>query len=271
MDETLLETQEPETPPQEEKPTEPGRTEPDSTEPAPAVKPDFLPDDLWDAQTGDVKKEELLKAYEQEAKRAKGLRDKLAKGENKAPAHADDYQVTFEEMDVDPEDKALLIAKEAALKAGLSNEQLNTFVNLYLKETGGISLPQTEPTEEEIKAYRDAEYAKIGENAPAIIRGVASWKKGLLDSGVISEDEEKVIDAFGSTAEGVRVLNKFRVLMGESDIPAQTQFNDGLPSDKEIFDAIGKPEYATDSAYRDKVDGWFKAREKAGRPVRLQI
>lgn len=267
MDETLLETQEP-----EKETVDADKADEQETRASQAVKPDFLPDDLWDADQGDVKKEELLKAYEQEAKRAKGLRDKLAKGENKAPVSADGYQVTFEEgTQIDPEDKALAIAKEAALKAGLSNEQLNTFVNLYVKETGGVFLPPTEPTEEELKAYREAEYAKIGENAPAIVRGVASWKKGLLDSGVISEEEEHVIDAFGSTAEGVRVLNKFRVLMGESDIPAKTQFDDGLPSDKEIFEAIGKPEYATDAAYRAKVDNWLKERVRMGRPERLQV
>jgi hypothetical protein len=244
-----------------QKPTQEG----EPSEDEPKKKPADLAEQFWDSEKGEVKIDELAKAY-------KGLRDKMAKGLDKAPEKADDYKVTFDDgINVADDDEVLAKAKIAAKAAGISNEQFGKLANAFMKETGGVFLPPTAPTDEEKAQYRKAEMEKIGPNAPAIVRGISSWINSNKLNGVFDENDVYVCQDIGSTAEGVKFLNKLRAITGESDIPAVNNFDDGVPSDAEILSIMRSDAYKKGDANTvSKVAEYMERRIKVGRPERLQ-
>lgn len=226
-------------------------------------KPEFLSDDLWDSEKNEVKVQDLMKAYESEQKKAKGLREKLSKGVDKAPEKIEDY--AFNEGIELSDDDALFI-KEAAKEAGFTNDQLNGFLSKVSERYGVDEKPvdQAEVMREEMK--------KLGDSAPQILRAVADFKNGLLSQGVINEEQAKTIEKMAINAESVEMLNIFRTLIGGESVPVKSMYSDGLPSDAEIFAMMGTEEYqkGNPEALR-KVDELMSKRERAGRPTYLQL
>lgn len=225
-------------------------------------KPEYLSDELWDAEKNEVKVADLMKAYESEQKKAKGLREKLSKGVDKAPEKAEDYALN-EGVELNEEDA--LFIKEAAKEAGFTNNQLNGFLEKVLERYGiNEDIDQAEVMREEMK--------KLGDTAPQILRAVADFKNGLLSQGVINEEQAKTIERMANSAESVEMLNIFRTLIGGESVPVKSMYSDGLPSDAEIFAMMGTEEYqkGNPEALR-KVDELMSKRERAGRPTYLQV
>lgn len=225
-------------------------------------KPEYLSDELWDAEKNEVKVADLMKAYESEQKKAKGLREKLSKGVDKAPEKAEDYAFN-EGVELNEEDA--LFIKEAAKEAGFTNNQLNRFLEKVLERYGiNEDIDQAEVMREEMK--------KLGDTAPQILRAVADFKNGLLSQGVINEEQAKTIERMANSAESVEMLNIFRTLIGGESVPVKSMYSDGLPSDAEIFAMMGTEEYqkGNPEALR-KVDELMSKRERAGRPTYLQV
>lgn len=235
-------------------------------------KPDFLPDDCWDSENKQVKVDVLLSEYATNAKRLNGLRTKLAQGGEKAPETPDGYEFTLEDgIEIQEQDAALNAYKKVAHAVGLDNAKANALLNAFIKETGGISM-DVELTPEQIEAEKALEIEKIGQNATQIIRAVNSWGKELVANGCWSEQDLQAIEGAASSAEVVIALNKLRSLTGGSDIPSTDAITDGLPSDKEIFQIIQSKKFLDgDEATLKKVENYMTLREKAGRPIYLQV
>ncbi len=235
-------------------------------------KPEFLPADCWDDETKQVKTDVLLQAFEQETKRVNGLRTKLAKGGDKAPETPDAYNFELDEgVQIQDGDAMLDAFKKVAHQAGLSNERANTILNEFIKATGGFAV-NTEPTKEEIEMAKAEEMEKLGDNAAQVVRAVNSWGKEMIAQGIWSEDDLIAIEEVATTANVVIALNKLRSVMGGSDIPTTDAINDGLPSDKEIFQIMQSKKYQDgDEATVRKVDNYLSLRQKAGRPIYLQV
>ena len=62
----------------------------------------------------------------------------------------------------------------------------------------------------------------------------------------------------GGTAQGLRALQKVRSYYGDQQIPIDVGPVEGLPSKEELTAMVGKPEYANDAAYRQKVEKLFE-------------
>lgn len=241
-------------------------------------RPDFLDENLWDSDKKDIKKDLVLSEYKKMQDRVKGLRDKLARGEGKPPKDANGY--TLPEADetvapiLNPKDPFVSELKNFAHKANMTNEQYQTFVTHAAKflAENGPKLTEPEPlTDDQIREIKEKEYTKIGPNAPRVVRAVSEWARQMLDSGYFSEDEIKLVNGIGSSGEGVKLLNKIRTLTGGSDIPVSTNIDDGLPSDKEIFEMFGDKRYNEDTNFRNKIDKLMHDRVRAGRPSHLQV
>lgn len=225
-------------------------------------KPEYLSDELWDSEKNEVKVADLMKAYESEQKKAKGLREKLSKGVDKAPEKAEDYAFN-ENVELNEEDA--LFIKEVAKEAGFTNNQLNSFLEKVLERYSvNEDIDHAEVMREEMK--------KLGDTAPQILRAVADFKNGLLSQGVINEEQAKTIERMANSAESVEMLNIFRTLIGGESVPVKSMYSDGLPSDAEIFAMMGTEEYqkGNPEALR-KVDELMSKRERAGRPTYLQV
>jgi hypothetical protein len=186
--------------------------------------PEGVPADFWDTEKKSIKSDELLKAYQQEANRAKGLRDKLAKGYQNVPEKPEEYG-----FELKPEGKEILgeaklndeligLTKNAAKEAGLSKEQYDNFMATIVPELHKVSTKEKpEPTAEEAQAVADAwrktESAKLGPNAEAIVQTVGKWAGKLKAQGVFTDSEFALVrDGMLATADGVRVLQKIKNL-----------------------------------------------------------
>lgn len=246
------------------------------------VKPEDLPDELWDEENGTIKTNELYNSWKKAEDRVKGLRTKLARGEGNPPKSVEEYKLEFSDEDnevlssvITEGDPLLEKLKEVCFNNKISNIGYQSIVKdmgLFLSEKASDVAEGKHLTEEQREELTRQEYKKIGDNAPAVIRAVTEWGRGLNAQGVLSEDDIKTLTKFGATGDGVRVLNIIRQLTGDKEIPMQAQVGDGLPSDAEIYNMIGSKKYQDgDAAYIAKVDALLQKRVEAGRPERLQV
>lgn len=65
----------------------------------------------------------------------------------------------------------------------------------------------------------DEEFKALGKNAQATVDGVFVWVDSRVATGEFSEDDVAVIDGLSQTANGIRLLAKFRNMTGEKPIP----------------------------------------------------
>lgn len=253
------------------------------TETKAGERPEFLPETAWDAEKKTVKADVLLTEFEKAQKIAKDLRTKLGRGEQKPPAKAEDYKLPQFTEEADKPLAEILKADDPLVKglmgvaheAGMSQVQFESFMakaaRLVNDAAANNKGDDSEPTEEEKAEHRKTEMAKLGPNGPRIATAV----KGFLEQhkGVFSEDDVKEIRAVASTAQGLRVLDKLRLLAGGENIAVGDGLHvDGLPSDAEIHQVIGSAAYRNgDVATHKKVSTWLEQRKQAGRPDRLQV
>lgn len=248
----------------------------------PAFDPKTKPEDegmaaFWDDEKGEYKLEELINGYREADTRAKGLRDKLAKGEGKPPKEAGEYKAEIPEelKDSIPEDDPMVEAlKPVAHKLGLTQAQYAGVVGemgKWLKDNIGAIASGDNLSDEDKAAAREAQMKKIGDNPQAVIREVTEWTRALKQRGTFDDADIQEVEFLAATGEGVRLLNKMRIMTGGEDIPASARVTDGLPSDAEIYSMIGDEKYRTDESYRQKVQKLLEQREAAGRPPRLQV
>ena len=101
------------------------------------------------------------------------------------------------------------------------------------------------------------EKQKLGNNAENIIEGTIQWGKGLVAKGVLTDDDYKELENWGGTAEGIRLLGKFRQMMGEKEIT--TTPVEGAQLDKDELQAlVADPRYGNDMRFTRDVERKFQ-------------
>lgn len=140
------------------------------------VRPEGLPDDLWDATAG-VKTGDLwsrFKDREAEVETLKGERGEV-------PADAAGYELKLPEdvklpdgftAQLDPNDPFLKAAQEHAKAAGWSTKQWGAAVGLEAKRQAAAA--------EQAAAYQRAEEGKLGEQGGARIKATNDWLSANL-------------------------------------------------------------------------------------------
>ena len=221
-------------------------------------------EEFWDAENKTVKTDDLWKAFQQEQTRAKGLRDKLAKGYQNVPEKVEDYSFELakesqEKMgDVKFNDTLVGLTKTAAKEAGLSKEQYNQFMASVIPQLHEIS-NQQQQTPEEIQAkadvWRESEKQKLGLNAQSIIDNTNTWLEGLNKIGTFSPEEYDLLrHGVGASAAGIRVLQKLRNLStGDNQGSIRMNSPAEAPAEitkEELFKVVNNPDRGLDK----KVD-----------------
>lgn len=245
-------------------------------------RPDWLPQDAWDEAAKQPKADVLAKHLKAAEDRAKGLRDKLAKGLPKPPKDAKEYEFKASDKSkkyVADNDPVVAAAAPIALKYGLSKEQFAGFMGDMADTLAELSekaqaegTKEQELTPEEKAEIRTKEYAKIGTNAPQIIRAVESWGREMKAEGFLSEGDLEAFKSMAMNGDQVRVLNKLRARAGGGNALPMDAGGDGLPSDKEIGEMLNKAWSAKDEAEEKRImDKYMPLRKQAGRPDRLQV
>ena len=205
------------------------------------VKPDNFPGKFWDENDGpDV--EGLAKAYGE-------LEKKFHNGDYKAP---EDYDIKFlEEKGVTNDDSLLNEFTQWAKDNNISQSAFEKITNTYI----GMNEQEQQAEEDFIKDEKQ----KLGNNADAIIDNTIQWGKSLVSKGVLTDDEYTELENWGGTAEGIRLLGKFRQMMGEKEIT--TTPVEGVQLDKEELQAlVADPRYGNDMRYTRDVERKFQER-----------
>lgn len=200
-------------------------------------RPDDFPVKFWDEKEGpDI--ENLVKSYN-------NLEKKLSEGRPKAP---DEYDITALEG-VDAEDPLLKDYMSWAKDNGVPQE---AFMDLAKK-----FVDMGYQSEQEAKLDMEKEKALLGENANEIIKSNVNWGRGLVSKGVLTEEDYAELEVLGGTANGQRLIQKFRQLQGEKEIPVVSIAGNQLDRE-ELFARVADPRYQTDPTFRRQTEKMFE-------------
>ncbi|WP_206934141.1 capsid assembly protein [Roseococcus thiosulfatophilus] len=199
---------------------------PPPTEDGKPGRPDYIPENFWDAEKGEPRIEQMARTVAE-------LRLKISRGAQNVPKAADDYKLPAIEglpaEAVKPDDPLWSDVRKAAHENGLSQAQLEALAKPYLARLAEAMQQQQATASPEVIQQRYAEEIKrLGPEGPAVLRDVKSWMGGLEQRGILSREEAQAL--YGVTnADGVRALAKLRQLTGEKPIPV-TALEDGKGS-----------------------------------------
>ena len=196
-------------------------------------RPDWFPEKFWHEKDGPN--------IENMAKSLNSLEKKL--GET-APSSYD-----ISELAVDPEDPVVKTFLEFGKEKQLSQKSVTGLINKVLELTGVM--------EQEAELDVQKEKEKIGPNAPEIIQSNIRWNEKLLKDGIFTQEDYNEIEMLGGTAEGIRVIQKLRGMIGEQEIPT-ISIPGSRPDKAELQAMVADPKYATDPVYRKKVEKAFQ-------------
>jgi hypothetical protein len=198
-----------------------------------ATKPEGFPDDFWDAEKNSPNVDKLYKEFQNRDKIAKDLRVKLSKGEftGKPPEDIAEYTVELAEelKPLVPDDDPLFnAARQAAKDAGLPKEAFAKFMTPVIEKLAEMKQQMEAPlSEEQLQEAKNAEIAKLGQSGHRIVSAVGKYIDTLQASGTFSAAEAKAAKDMATTAEAVRVLNKFRMMSGGQDqVPVDMPVDD---------------------------------------------
>ena len=226
-------------------------------------KPDNLPIEFWDDETGSFKSEDILSAYNTEKKNTLALRQKLSKGFHNVPETADHYQVEGLDPDsVEDEDmESLQKFKEISYKNGLSQEQFNSLLSDF-KESFPYNTEEPGSNEERVQTLYKQEMEKLGDNAQKYIDSIRSWGRSMVMSKAISKEDYGVLTNMAVTADEVKLIDKLKGISGFiTDIPIVESVGN-LDDEAEIQRLIADPKYDSDKIMQRKVENYFKNKYK---------
>lgn len=165
-----------------------------------------------------VNVEALSKAYTDLEKAHGELRRSKGPAGGEVPENAEDYfkagvtvpddATNFKGLGSD--DPGVKSWAEVCKEEGLGKDIAGRLMSKMLVKMNDHAAPPIDE-EEEFKA--------LGKNAQATIDGVFLWVDSRTASGEFSEDDIAVIDGLSQTANGIRLLAKFRNMAGEKPIP----------------------------------------------------
>lgn len=184
---------------------------PAAAEPAAApVRPEGLPDDLWEDGKG-VKVGDLWsKARDTEAER-----DALKAAVGEKPADANGYDFALPDdfkapegfkVELDPKDPSLVAAREAAFAAGMTAPAWKAALGVFANQ-------QVAAQRAAVETYV-AEKTKLGDNAGARMTAVEQWLGANLPT-----DEAQALARMTSTAAGVKAVERIMAMRGPAAGP----------------------------------------------------
>lgn len=201
-------------------------------------KPENMPPEFWDEEKKAPVAEKIFEAYTQAQARADGLRKKLSKGEFEggAPEDINEYVVELaeEHKAIVPEGDPLFdAARQAAKDAGVPKEVFAKFMQPIIAKIA--EMQPSEPTAEDIAAYRAAELEKIGPAGLRVAANVKAFVAELETKGVLLPEDVKTVQGMITNAGQLRAWNRIRAYMGNTqDVPTGEDFVNNQASKAEL-------------------------------------
>ena len=200
-------------------------------------KPEGFPDKFWDEKNGPD--------YDKFTKSYNNLEKKLSEGKQIAP---EDYDIST--LDGIIEDDPLITAYTSwAKENGIPQEAFITLASKFI-ELGGES-------NQDEKMDIERERSLLGENATEIVKSNINWGRSLVNKGAFTEQDYSELEVLGGTANGTRVIQKIRSMMGEKEIPVVSITGNQLDKE-ELFARVADPRYKSDVAFRKQTEKMFE-------------
>lgn len=210
----------------------------------PMDRPEWWPENFWKKDSSEPDLEGIAKSW-------MDLRKQISQGKHKAPP---DGKYDLSAFGDDAENKPMVpVFQKWAAENGISQTAFDS-----------LASELTEMANEAMASQQNfdpaAEKKALGPNADAVINGMVSWARGLVNKGIWSADDFEEFKVMGGTARGIKALMKLRETYEGSSIPTESMPIQGMPTDQELQQMVGDPKYKTDPAYRQKVERLFQAR-----------
>ena len=209
-------------------------------------RPDDIPAKFWSDENGpDI--EALGKGYSE-------LEKMFHAGKHKAP---EEYDVgVLEEFNIPNDDPVASFYLDWAKNNGVSQAAFDDLAKTFL----GNSVENAQAQAVDMAREKEA----LGANANEIISGNVKWADGLVQKGIISEDEREELDIWGGTAAGQRLMQKMRAMQGDMvQIPTNLVDSPSQSEDDfrtEMQEKMSDPRYGVDASYTRSVEKEFEAR-----------
>jgi len=197
-----------------------------------------------------------------QAKAADGLRKALSqKGGEKANV-PEEYSLNLSEdltdkIDVSNEDPLLGWFSETAKNIGMSQEQFDSVVNDFYKQTLTMSESQQaefeKQKEAEQQAYIESEFEKLGPNAKQRVENLNEWLKSSFD-----ESTYNVFKDFTSSAQAVEALEKIRAKANSTPIPGRKVEGAQSYSHNEAQKMLQDPRFGREAAFTQQVEAYYR-------------
>ena len=201
-------------------------------------RPDRLQEQFWDEENGpDVEK--LSNSYN-------NLRKQFRQGRHKVPEEYDLSLLT--EAGVPSDDPIVSLYTDWAKEFGISQHAFEQLA------AGFVESGMTQATEQ-LRSI-DEEKRALGPEADALIASTSTWLGGLVEKGLLSQDDYEEARVMAGTAGGIRVFQKIRRFYGDNVAPLQASTDD-MPSKEELNEMVGDPRFQSDPSYRRNVEKMF--------------
>ena len=208
---------------------------------APIQRPEYLPENFWNAEKGEADLEAMSKSWSD-------LRKMISQGKHKAPEGGKYDTSKLGVTDIDSADELSKSYVGWAAKWGVSQAAFDELAENVMGMAQANAEPPIDPA---------VELKQLGPNGNAIVNGMVDWARGLVAKGVWSKDDFEEFKVMGGTARGINALLKVREAY-EGRVPIESQQLDGAPSKEELYAMVGDPKYHSDPAYRQKVARLFE-------------
>ena len=227
----------------------PHREEEAAVEPtAKAERPDYISENFWDQEKGEIKIEALAKSQ-------KDLRKMISTGSHKAPKDGKYNEEVFGSVEQDDPIRAHAVswAKENKISQAAFDDLISSVVKM------------SEQEENELQFNAAREKEQLGPNADQIIDGMLTWGQGLVAKNIFNSDDFEEFKIMAGTAAGMRTMQKLRDLINPVSVPTQTI----APQESMTMDDLNAmiagenhDKYINDPSYRRKVEQAFAANIK---------
>lgn len=224
------------------------------------TKPDWIPDQFWDAEKGEPLLRELVKSQQD-------LRAKVSRGEGKVPEKAEAYALPkiegLPDNAVPADDPLWSKVRQAAHASGVTQKQLDAVLAPYL-EYARDQMFNKDPTadREGMRRAAEEELGKLGPNGRMLIKDIGGWLAGMESRGSLTKDEVQALRGVGSAA-GIRALAKLRELSGERPMPLDHLVADTM-SEQDARRLLVESKGKRDQAGVDRALSALRRLEQAG-------
>lgn len=181
-------------------------------------RPKGLAEKFWNAKDKAINVEALMKSHADAEKALGELKRSKGPGGGEVPETAEGYfkegvkvpddAPNFRGLEAD--DPGLMSWADVCKEEGIGKDLAGRLMTKMLVKMNDHATPPLDP---------DEEMKSLGKNGQSVVDGVFTWVEGMERSGDLSEDDIAVVEQMSMTANGIRLLAKFRNMSGQAPIP----------------------------------------------------